>query len=402
MEYTTISEACTLHARIGWQGLTKSEYLDEGDYYLVTGVDFNNGHIAFDTCHFVTKERYDQDQHIQLQLNDVLVTKDGTIGKVAFIDSPVDKPATLNSGVFVVRPKNPDLLLPEYLMIMLMSNHFSRFIEQIKVGCTIAHLNQEKFLRYEFPLPPVAEQKHIIEVYYSVSKIINHRQRQLLALDILIKARFVEMFGDPETNPMKWGCIQLGEICDLQNGYAFKSDDYLDHSTVLNCRMSNIRPDGGFDADYHPKYLPDEYWDTYQSYRLVDGDVIIAMTDMASDPKILGVPTIVKSNGHKFLLNQRVGKLLFRDTSRMNNTYVMFFLGQAYIRKSLAKAAGGSTQINVGKPAILSITILEPPLQLQDDFAHFVSQVDKSKAAVQKALDEAQLLFDSLMQQYFG
>ena len=68
-----IGEACTLHARIGWQGLTKSKYLDEGDYYLVTGRDFNNGYIAFDTCHFVTKERYDQDQHIQLQLKDVLV-----------------------------------------------------------------------------------------------------------------------------------------------------------------------------------------------------------------------------------------------------------------------------------------------------------------------------------------
>jgi type I restriction enzyme S subunit len=193
-------------------------YETEGDYYLVTGVDFNNGHIAFDTCHFVTKERYDQDQHIQLQLNDVLVTKDGTIGKVAFIDSPIDKPATLNSGVFVVRPKNPNLLLPEYLMIMLMSNHFSRFIEQIKVGCTIAHLNQEKFLRYEFPLPPVAEQKHIIEVYYSVSKIINHRQRQLRALDTLIKARFVEMFGDPVSNPLGRSTKKLSELGSLDRG----------------------------------------------------------------------------------------------------------------------------------------------------------------------------------------
>lgn len=76
MKMTNIAESCELHARIGWQGLTKKEYLDEGDYYLVTGVDFDHGHIAFDNCHYVTKDRYDQNQHFQLKLNDVLVTKD--------------------------------------------------------------------------------------------------------------------------------------------------------------------------------------------------------------------------------------------------------------------------------------------------------------------------------------
>ena len=140
----TIEKACTLHARIGWQGLTKAEYLDEGEYYLVTGVDFVEGLIDFEHCHYVTKDRYDQDVNIQLSANDVLVTKDGTIGKVAIIHK-LDKPATLNSGVFVVRPKDVNKLLPEYLVFALRSNHFSRFIDQIKVGCTIAHLNQTKF-----------------------------------------------------------------------------------------------------------------------------------------------------------------------------------------------------------------------------------------------------------------
>jgi restriction endonuclease S subunit len=210
------------------------------------------------------------------------------------------------------------------------------------------------------------------------------------------------MFGDVESNPLRWKSVSLSDLCDLQNGYAFKSDDYLNHSSVLNCRMSNIRPNGGFDADYHPKYLPDEYWYIYESYRLFDGDVIIAMTDMASDPKILGVPTIVKTNGYRFLLNQRVGKLVFLNKDRINSTYLMTFLGQSYIRKTLSKHAGGSTQINVGKPAILALDILEPPRQLQDAFSEFAEQVKKTKATIQKSLDETQLLFDSLMQQYFG
>lgn len=123
MKKQTISEACSLHARIGWQGLTKAEYLDSGDYLLVTGVDFLEGLIDFEHCHYVTKDRYDQDTHIQLKDNDVLVTKDGTIGKVAIIRG-LSKPATLNSGVFVVRPRKPDELLPEFLIFALRSNHF--------------------------------------------------------------------------------------------------------------------------------------------------------------------------------------------------------------------------------------------------------------------------------------
>jgi len=332
---------------------------------------------------------------IEINNGDVLISWSASLGAYIWNRGK----ALLNQHIFkVVFDKVP--VDKQYFVYAV--RHKLKEMESKTHGATMKHIVKKDFENTLVPFPSLEKQAEIANLTQQVAGIIEARQKELQYLDDLIKARFVEMFGDPETNPMKWGCIQLGEICDLQNGYAFKSDDYLDHSTVLNCRMSNIRPDGGFDADYHPKYLPDEYWDTYQSYRLVDGDVIIAMTDMASDPKILGVPTIVKSNGHKFLLNQRVGKLLFRDTSRMNNTYIMFFLGQAYIRKSLAKAAGGSTQINVGKPAILSITILEPPLQLQDDFAHFVSQVDKSKVAIQKALDEAQILFDSLMQQYFG
>ena len=133
MELTTIEKSCSLHARIGWQGLTRKEYLEQGDYYLVTGVDFENGRIAFDRCHYVTKDRYEQDSHIQIGIDDILVTKDGTIGKVAIIDKQLDMPATLNSGVFVVRPKDKERLLPSYLKYALESGCFNRFIEKIKV-----------------------------------------------------------------------------------------------------------------------------------------------------------------------------------------------------------------------------------------------------------------------------
>ena len=256
----------------------------------------------------------------------------------------------------------------------------------------------------EIAVPQISrdEQQKCMDMMDLLESIIRERKSQLDKMDELIKARFVELFGETETNPCKWPVAKLSEFCDLQNGYAFKSQDYIDNSSVLNCRMSNIRPDGGFDAEYHPKYLPDTFWEQYREYRLVDGDVIIAMTDMASDPKILGVPTIVRTNGKKFLLNQRVGKLTFYDNKAINNVYLMFVLSQKHIRQQLVKSAGGSTQINVGKPAVLGVEFLVPPMELQKQFAAFVEQTNKSKVVVQKALDEAQLLFDSLMQEYFG
>jgi len=88
--------------------------------------------------------------------------------------------------------------------------------------------------------------------------------------------------------------VKLSSICDLQNGYAFKSNDYVESSNTLSCRMSNIRPGGRFDLDYNPRFLPDSFKKKYDQYLLKDGDLVIAMTDLANNPKILGVPTIVR------------------------------------------------------------------------------------------------------------
>lgn len=150
----------TLKARIGWQGLTVAEYLDQGDYYLVTGTDFNEGFIDFDNCPYVDRSRYLQDPNIQLKTNDVLVTKDGTIGKVAFIEN-LDLPATLNSGVFVVRPIGSGIN-SKFLYYILMSKYFDNFLKKITAGSTITHLYQKDFVHFDFVLPTIEEQNLIV------------------------------------------------------------------------------------------------------------------------------------------------------------------------------------------------------------------------------------------------
>ena len=155
----------TLKARIGWQGLTTAEYLKLGDYGLVTGTDFNDGKVVWEGCYFVEKNRYEQDKNIQLKPNDVLVTKDGTIGKAAYIDE-LPFPATLNSGVFVIRPSN-DSYHPKYFYYVLMSQVFTDFLNKLAAGSTISHLYQKDFVNFEFPAPTSKEEQIAIATILS-------------------------------------------------------------------------------------------------------------------------------------------------------------------------------------------------------------------------------------------
>ena len=168
---TKLSDFCELKARIGWQGLKHEEFLDKGDYFLVTGVDFDEHAINWDKCHYVTKDRYDQDPYIQLHDGDVLVTKDGTIGKVAIVTG-LNMPATLNSGVFVLRDKK-NITLNRFLFYCLLSRDFEQFIEDCKTGSTIAHLNQKAFVNYLIPTPDISLQRQFVShTYYLIFRFV--------------------------------------------------------------------------------------------------------------------------------------------------------------------------------------------------------------------------------------
>ena len=157
-----MSKHSSLKARIGWQALTTAEYLDEGSYYLVTGTDFIDGRVSWSFCHFVDQWRYDQDRNIQLRDGDVLLTKDGTIGKVGYIDE-LREPATLNSGIFVIRPLQ-DAFAPLFLFYILKSKVFDEFLSKITAGSTIIHLYQKDFVTFEFLAPSLKEQTAIATI----------------------------------------------------------------------------------------------------------------------------------------------------------------------------------------------------------------------------------------------
>jgi type I restriction enzyme S subunit len=166
---TTISRSSYLKGRIGWQGLRASEFLEEGPY-LITGTDFRNGAIDWKSCYHVTEERYQEAKYIHVKDNDVLITKDGTIGKVAFVRDCPDK-AVLNSGIFLLRC-NDGSYEHEFMYHLLNSYVFSKFLDDNLAGSTIQHLYQNVFERFEFPIPDKPQQTQIAAVLSTVDRAI--------------------------------------------------------------------------------------------------------------------------------------------------------------------------------------------------------------------------------------
>lgn len=201
-EEVKLGDVASMKARIGWQGLTKGEFLDKGDYYLITGTDFQNGSIKFEDCHYIGEDRYKQDVNIQIRNTDVLITKDGTIGKVAYVKG-LDKPATLNAGVFVLRGKNKNinqLFLYHYLAAPFLLD----YANMQATGGTIKHLNQNVLVDFPMYIPSFEEQQKIGEFFSELDERIDLQKSKVDKMKALKKAYLSEMFpAEGETTPKR-------------------------------------------------------------------------------------------------------------------------------------------------------------------------------------------------------
>jgi type I restriction enzyme S subunit len=206
--------------------------------------------------------------------------------------------------------------------------------------------------------------------------------------------------------PKGWEIKKLGEICDLQNGFAFKSKDYIDYSNTMNFRMSQIRPSGNIDLEKNPKFLPDSYSKKYQNYLLKEGDVVIAMTDLATETKILGVPTIMPKDDKTWLQNQRVGKFYKIDYSRINLEFLKYALSSHQVNKYYKSLGKGGLQINIKKQDILNVEIPLPPLKQQQQIVTILDKtfaaIDTAKNNAEQNLINAKEIFVSYLQDIFN
>ena len=252
----------------------------------------------------------------------------------------------------------------------------------------------------EIEIPEGNEVTQIVDALKRVESIINLHCQQITALDTLIKARFVEMFGDLVENPKQFPCVMLGSIITVmpQNGL------YKPQSAYVQDKFGTpiLRIDGFYNGkvtDFNNlKRLCCTDFEK-ERYLLVENDIVINRVNsieyLGKCARISGLQedTVFESNMMRFHL----------DDSKVNSTYITTVLCSQYIyRQILTRAKKAVNQASINQGDVQSLNVVVPPLSLQNQFAAFVAEVDKSKAVVQKALDEAQTLFDSLMQQYFG
>lgn len=289
--------------------------------------------------------------------------------------------------------KKSDKVIPEYLYYFLRSQK-EKFVKD-GVGGTQPNISVGYLKKIEFELPSIEGQKTIVDVLDKMTKIICKRNEEVQLLDNLIRARFVEMFGNPDTNTKKWDECALSGKLSVVGGYAFKSDQFDEKDGIPVLRIGNIN--AGF---FRPVNLV--YWkedESLERYTIYPGDLVMSLTGTVGKDDY-GNVCILGDDYEKYYLNQRNAKLEIKEG--INKYYLSQLLKFEQIKKRLTGISRGVRQANISNKDILDLVVPIPPIELQNQFADFVRQVDKSKVKVQKALEETQCLFDSLMQKYFG
>ncbi len=328
-----------------------------------------------------------------LDEGDLLMSLTGNVGRVAIIAKEF-LPAALNQRVACLRIKSNNVL-KRYLFHIFNSDFFEQKCIESSKGVAQKNMSTEWLKDYEIPLYSLEKQKEIVEILDNALQIMTERKQQLLTLDTLIKARFVEMFGDPEINPMKWEEQQLSELLTVLGGYAFKSEGFDEVNGIPVLRIGNIN--AGFFKPVNMVFWPEDK--SLERYILYPGDLVMSLTGTVGKDDY-GNVCILGNEYEKYYLNQRNAKLVI--TTGLDKAYLSQLLRFEKIKNRLTGISRGVRQANISNRDILGLCVPVPPLGLQKQFATFVYQVDKSKVVVQKAMDEAQLLFDSLTQKYFG
>lgn len=295
-------------------------------------------------------------------------------------------------NVFSVSPE----LDNQYLYYFLKSDIALWFIKSIATGSVRDNLKLS--MLYEFPinLPNIEKQKEIVSTLDTLQSIITHRCTQLEKLDLLVKARFVEMFGDPVSNPMNWSKMILKELSTKIGSGATPKGGKESYGTEGISLIRSMNVHNGVFEYKDLAYISDEQAEKLNNVTIESDDVLLNITG-ASVARCCIVPNEILPAR----VNQHVCVIRCKDIINpifLNN----ILIDENYQELLWAIAGSGATREAITKQQVENLSIILPPLELQTQFADFVKQVDKSKVAVQKALDEAQLLFDSLMQEYFG
>ena len=398
-EQRKLSELTSMHARIGWQNLRTSEFLDSGNYMLITGTDFNDGAINFSTCHYVERERYEQDRNIQIHNGSILITKDGTLGKVAYVQG-LSMPATLNAGVFNVQIKDANNVDEKYLFQYLKAPFLMDYVDKKATGGTIKHLNQSILVDFPVILPQRSEQTLIGAFFQQLDNLITLHQRKFEKLTNVKKSMLEKMFPQngssyPEirfkgfTDP--WEQRKFSELVQIERGGSPRPiDDFItDAPNGLNwIKIGDAPTQGNYITKTAEKIRPEGLSKTREVH---PGDLILSNSMSFGKPYIMGIDGCIHD-----------GWLLIRNTYGVFDlTFLCHLLGTPQMLSQYRSLAAGSTVNNLNKELVGNTVVTIPSITEQRVLGDYLEQLDNLITLHQRKLEKLQAIKRSMLEKMF-
>jgi len=393
-DVTRVKFESYVKARVGWHGLKSDDFTDEGAY-LVTGQDFIATNINWDNCYHCDLERYEQDPYIQLREDDLLITKDGTIGKVALVQN-LNGQATLNSGIFVVRPL-ADNYTNIFYFWLLQSNAFTSFVDFNKTGSTIVHLYQDTFVNFKYAMPYFNEQTQIANFLdHETAKIdtLIEKQRRLIELlkekrqavishavtkglnpNAPMKDSGVEWLGDV---PEHWDISALKRKCSLLKDGTHLPPARVDNGIPL-LSVRNIQ-DGVFSfRDDDSMISKESYQELCKAFVPKTNDVLLAIVGAT-----LGKTALIPDGFGEFHIQRSVG--IFRPSIGIVSKWLNFVFQSQKFQQLLWEYVGFSAQPGIYLGTLGEFKIPIPPLSEQYSI---ISLLDNKTAKIDTLIEKA-------------
>lgn len=359
-----------------------AEYWD-GDIKWITPAELNeDSFYLYDSQRHITELGKEKTGLSYMPIGTVILSSRAPIGKTAIAGCEM----CCNQGF-----KNlicSDDIFNEYLYYFLKGK--TDYLNSLGRGATFKEISKSIVENIEIRLPALEEQKQIARQFGEIYRLISLRKQQLARLDELVKARFVELFGDTILNPFGWKKDLLGTVCDVRDG-THDSPQYYESGYPL-VTSKNVTG-GKIDLTDCSLICEADFKKINERSKVDIGDIIMPMIGTVGKPVIVDIePNFAIKN---------VSLIKFKADSRVLNTYIRALLQSDYFDDAVLSKVRGGTQKFISLGDIRKLEVLVPPMELQEQFATFIKQTDKSKLAIQQSLDKLETLKRSLMQKYF-
>ena len=333
-----------------------------------------------------------------LQPGDIIIEKSGgsdkqPVGRVVYFDGEPNR-YLFNNFTGGLRVRNKDLWYPRYVFYALYGNYINGGTRRYENKTTGLHnLKTDQYVQdFVIQEQPIEYQRAVVAKLDKVTELIALRKEQLAKLDQLVKSRFIELFGDPISNPHGFDKVALSKLAEIKIGpfgSLLHKEDYIEGGHAL-LNPSHI-VDGKVAPDYKLTVSPEKY-EELSAYHLKTGDVVMGRRGE------MGRCAVVPCDGYLC----GTGSLLIRTKGEVTADYIQKIISFPSFKKTIEDMAVGQTMPNLNVPIVSNFQIIKPPIEVQRSYYAFVEQTDKSKLAIQQSLDKLETLKKSLMQKYFG